>query len=344
MGGRMNKGDGKILVIQTAFIGDAILTLPMIQVLKRNYPDSSIDVVVVPRAAELFANHPAVSEIISYEKHGADSGLKKFAAIANRLRQRGYDLIVTPHRSMRSALLTRWIKGKQSIGFDRSAGKWFFVHKVKYDASAHEIERNLSLLKPLGLQYAGSELPMLYPSQEDRQSVDRILNESGVRRDEPMVAVAPGTIWNTKRWPVKNFTEVCIRLAGGGDRIVLVGGKEDEALCEEIRKSAGSHNVVNTAGKLSLLQSAEALRRCRILISNDSAPMHLAVAVGTRVIAVFGATVPEFGFAPRGKNDIVVEIKGLKCRPCAIHGGKKCPIKTFDCMLKISPEDVLGKM
>jgi heptosyltransferase-2 len=129
----------------------------------------------------------------------------------------------------------------------------------------------------------------------------------------------------------------------GGFNVLLVGSREDEELCREICAMTQTNKVVNAAGKLSLLQSAELIRHCRVLISNDSAPMHLAVAVGTPVVAIFGATVPEFGFAPRGPHDIVIETKGLKCRPCSIHGGKKCPIKTFECMMAITPEIVVKK-
>jgi heptosyltransferase-2 len=125
---------------------------------------------------------------------------------------------------------------------------------------------------------------------------------------------------------------------------MLIGGKEDADLCDKIASGAKEKNVFNTAGKLSLLQSAELIRRSRALVSNDSAPMHIAVAVGTPVVAIFGATVPAFGFAPRGISDVVIETNGLKCRPCSIHGGNECPIKTFECMLAIKPEMLLNNV
>ncbi|MBM2841153.1 MAG: hypothetical protein HW412_1681, partial [Bacteroidetes bacterium] len=122
------------------------------------------------------------------------------------------------------------------------------------------------------------------------------------------------------------------------------GGKEDAALCEEIGNAISPVNVLNAAGELSLLQSAELIRQCILLVSNDSAPMHLAVGVRTPVVAIFGATVPRFGFAPRGKRDIVAEINDLLCRPCSIHGGDRCPIKTFVCMNDLSPQLVHAKV
>ena len=331
------------LVIQTAFIGDAILTLPLIQTLKRNYPQSSIDVVVVPRTAEVFLNHPSISEIIPYDKRGRDKGIKGFLRLYSKLRKKNYELIIVPHRSLRSALLTWLLRPKLSIGFDRSSGSWWFKKIVHYDSAAHEIERNLSLLNPLRISSDESILPRLHPSVQDGQVVDSIMDDFGLNKQASIIAIAPGTIWNTKRWPADRFAAACKQLSTTKcDAVVLLGGKEDYALCAEIMTISRSAKGFNAAGKLTLLQSAELIRRCKLLISNDSAPMHIAVAVGTPVIAIFGATVPEFGFAPRGPYDVIIEIKGLKCRPCSIHGGKHCPIKTFECMLAISPETVVN--
>jgi heptosyltransferase II len=333
-----------ILVIQTAFIGDAILTLPLIQVLKKNFSNSSIDVVVVPRTADIFSHHPAISNIIPYDKRGRDRGLIGFWRLRNQLRAKNYDLIVIPHRSLRSALLGWLLKPNVRIGFDRSAGRWLFTGIAHYDPTEHEIGRNLSLLSPLALLINKNELPQLYPSAEDIQAVDSVLKSFGLKEGNHIITAAPGTIWNTKRWPTDRFATMCKILSNECSAVLLVGGKEDSALCEEIALMSNAKNVFNAAGKLSLLQSAELIKRSRVLISNDSAPMHLAVAVAAPVIAIFGATVPEYGFAPRGENDIVIETKGLTCRPCSIHGGETCPVGTFECMLAITPEFVVSKV
>jgi heptosyltransferase-2 len=346
-----SNGDGvvgrtfnNILVIQTAFIGDAILTLPLMQVLKKNYPQSSIDVVVVPRTVDIFSHHPAISSIIPYDKRGKDNGLIGFWRLRNQLRAKNYDLIVIPHRSIRSALLAWLLKPNVRIGFDRNAGRFLFTRIVYYDPTEHEIDRNLSLLSPLSLLINKIELPQLYPSDEDAQVVDSVLDSFGLNEENHIITVAPGTIWNTKRWPADRFATMCKQLSSECSAVLLVGGKEDSAMCEEIAGMSKAKNVFNVAGKLSLLQSAELIKRSQVLISNDSAPMHIAVAVATPVVAIFGATVPEYGFAPRGAHDIVIETKGLKCRPCSIHGGKTCPIGTFECMLAITPELVVNKV
>ena len=340
----MEESFDKILVIQTAFIGDAILTLPLIQALKIHYPNSSIDVIVAPRTAEIFAHHPAISKIIQYDKRGSDKGIKGLRRMRNELRTTNYDLVLVPHRSLRSAFLTWLLHPSLSIGFDTSAGRWLFKRIVRYNSSFHEIERNLSLLSSLKLPTIVAELPRLYPSNQDVQILDSIMSTDKLNSYKNIIALAPGTIWNTKRWPVDRFAAVCQRVASENIAIVLIGGKEDEALCRHVTEIAQRKNVFNAAGKLTLLQSAELIRRCKVLISNDSAPMHIAVAMGTPVVAIFGATIPGFGFAPRGPRDIVVETNGLKCRPCSIHGGKRCPIKTFECMMAIDPEVVVSKL
>jgi heptosyltransferase-2 len=159
-----------------------------------------------------------------------------------------------------------------------------------------------------------------------------------------MVAIAPGSVWNTKRWIQEHFVGLIKILVDEGYSIAVVGGAEDASLCQEIERATGNERVLNAAGRLMLLQSAELLRRCKVVVSNDSAPMHLAGAVGTPVVAIFGATVPQFGFGPTGALDEVVETLGLPCRPCSIHGGDACPIGTFVCMKQITPGQVLEKV
>jgi heptosyltransferase-2 len=332
-----------ILVVQTAFIGDAILTLPLIQTLKKNYPAAQIDVVVVPRAAELFANHPDIANIFAYDKRKTDRGVVGFFRFRKKLLRYRYDLAIVPHRSLRSVLLTASLHPTKSICFDRSVGKWLFHLQVHYKSELHEIDRNLSLLHPLGIRDNIGDVPKLYPSIEDQKTIDVLWKQWNFGRHR-VVALAPGSIWATKRWLPERFAEVAKYFIQEKYCVVLIGGKEDQKLCENIRLQAGSDGIVVAAGELSLLQSAELIRRCEVLLSNDSAPLHLATAVQTPVVAIFGATVPQFGFAPRGEHDVVLGIKGLVCRPCAIHGGNRCPIGTFDCMNNMSVQTVVHAM
>jgi heptosyltransferase-2 len=215
---------------------------------------------------------------------------------------------------------------------------------VAYEQRLHEVDRNLQLLRPLGITPDGKESPHLFPSSEDRLVVDRFLALNKISDSQQLIGIAPGTVWNTKRWHIEGFIKLSQRLAADGFHIVLIGGPEDAARCRDICSNVGARGVTSSAGFFTLLQSAEMIRRCRLLVSNDSAPMHLAVGMQTPVVAIFGATIPEFGFAPYGRYDVVIETNGLPCRPCSIHGGDRCPITTFDCMVRISAEDVYTKI
>ncbi len=338
------KSPDSVLVFQTAFLGDVVLTLPMIQILRKNFPLAELDVVTTPRAAELLAHHPAISAIITYDKRQSQKGIMGILALAQTLRLRKYDAAVVPHRSFRSALVIALSNIPVRIGFSTSAGRFFYNYIGEYVRSKHEIERNYALVTPYGIKVNSRELPSLYPSLDDVNAVNKFLFEREILQQRKLIAIAPGSVWNTKRWLLERFSELSVLLAYDGWEIILVGGKEDAELGEAIVESAKHKNIHDATGKLSLLQSAELIGRCKVLVTNDSAPLHIGVAMRTPVIAIFGATVPSFGFAPYGKDDIVIETHGLLCRPCAIHGGNKCPIGTFDCMKKIETRMVYGKV
>jgi heptosyltransferase-2 len=332
-----------ILVIQTAFIGDVVLTLPLIQVTKEYFANASVDVVTIPRAGELLRNHSSIREVILYDKKGLDRGWMGFWKHVRALRERQYDLAIIPHRSLRSALLALLAGVPLRIGFRKGGGQLLHTKSVKYEKDIHEIERNLSLLEGIGIEHRERVLPVIYPSKEVEQRIQRLLKEL-MFDGKKLIAIAPGTVWNTKRWLKDRFGEVAKELVQDGFCVVLIGGNEDRPLCEEIVQLGGGEGIASLAGRLSLLESAEVIRRCKAMICNDSAPMHIAVGMKTPVVAIFGATVPEFGFAPYGARDIVVETRGLRCRPCSVHGGEQCPIKTFDCMKNITAEKVLAKV
>ena len=334
----------RILVIQTAFLGDVILTLPLVQVLKEFFAFSLIDVVVIPKAASILSGHPAIRKAVEFDKRGKDRGLFGLWKLAMKLRSEHYSIALVPHRSLRSALLAFLAGIPIRVGFARGGGRFFFSSRVAYIRDAHEIERNLSLLKGIGISQYPFRRPVVSPSQEDSTRVADFLSGSFGSQTPGLVALAPGTVWNTKRWYKDRYAELAARLSADGLGVVLIGGREDQELCGEIAATSGTTMIADASGKLSLLQSAELVRLSRILVCNDSAPLHLATAVGTPIVAIFGATVPEFGFGPVGDRDIVVETRGLSCRPCSIHGGDRCPIKTFECMDRITSERVYQKI
>ena len=329
-----------VLVVQTAFPGDVILTLPLVQILKRSIPDVLVDMIVIPKCAELLNNHTSINEVIIYDKKNTESGLKSFLRKVRIVRNKNYDCAFIPHRSFRSALMVKMADIPKRIGFTKSAGNFLYTDKVSYDKNIHEIDRNCSLLRAIGIKDPGKEYPQLFPSFHDKKKVSHYLSDHGIQHMSNIIGIAPGTVWKTKQWPVERFSELVNKLVMSGYHTVLIGGNEDVEICEKIKSKGNSQFILNAAGKLTFLQSAELISRCRLLVTNDSAPMHLAVAMKTTVVAIFGATIPEFGFAPYGDSDIVIETKGLTCKPCSIHGGNKCPVKTFDCMINIKVDDV----
>lgn len=328
----------RILILQSAFLGDVVLTLPLLQTAKVRFPEAEVDFLAIPAAGNVLETHPDIAELIIYDKRGRDRGTGSFLRLMRRLRRKRYDLALVPHRSIRSALLTAGAGIARRIGFDRSAGAFLFHQAIPYPAGVHEINRNLHLLAPFGIDPQLRVYPRLYFDEADDAALAGWRRANDVGENEPLIAMAPGSVWATKRWLPEEFARLADRLADR-HRIVLVGGPADGTVTETIRKLA-NRKPLNAAGLLTPRQSARLIRDCRLLVSNDSAPMHLAVAVGTPVVAVFGATVPAFGFYPYGERDRVVEINGLPCRPCGIHGGQQCPIGTFECMKGIRAERV----
>jgi heptosyltransferase II len=330
----------KILIIQTAFIGDVVLVTPLIKASRAHFPFATVDIMVIPAAANIVETNPALDRVIIYDKHKSQSGWRGFAAVARKLRQEHYDLLLAPHRSLRSAMLAWWSRAPIRVGFSTSSGARLFSHRVVYNQSDHETERNLSLLTPLGID-PGLIRPEIFPTDADRFVVDQLLTGLS-RANAPFIAMAPGSIWATKRWPADAFRRLAEKADVAGLAVIWVGGESDRLLCESI--SRGSHGRwINSAGRLTLRQSAELIRRAEVLVSNDSAPLHLASAVNAPAVAIFGPTVPAFGFAPSSDSSVVVQ-QILSCRPCSIHGGKKCPIDTHECMTSISPAMVFTEV
>lgn len=325
----------RVLIIQTAFLGDVILTLPVVQVLKKENPDWQIDFLCIPATEILFRHNPLVNKLIVYDKRGSDS----FSSIKNEVKN-NYDVVISPHRSMRSSLIAFFSKAKTRITFDKTSQSFLYTDKIKYVTGIHEIQRNLSLLRPLGIEEENIVKPDLYLSGDEESSIDKFLSAEDVRKEDDLIALAPGSVWFTKRYPKEKFAEVLSLLKNTNLKVFLIGGEADKELGDFLISNSGNKNIINTIGKLNVLESAELIRRCKVLLTNDSAPLHIANSVGTKVISLFGATVPQFGFFPYGKDDVILETEGLKCRPCSIHGGDKCPIGTFVCMHNIKEQMV----
>jgi heptosyltransferase-2 len=313
------------LVIQTAFLGDVVLTTPLLGVLAERH--GPVDVVTTPAAAPLLETHPAVRQVIPYDKRGRDRGLTGILGLARRIAGARYDIAYLPHRSLRSAALAFLARVPSRVGFD-DGWPLLYTETRRRPRTGHEIDRLLGLVGAP----AGAHPPTLHPLPEDERVVEQCLTNAGIAGD--FVALAPGSIWGSKRWPY--YEELASQLAEHL-AIVVVGGLEDAALgrsiAEAVRGTGG--RVLDACGRLTLLQSAALIGRARLLVTNDSAPLHLASALGTRVVALFGPTVPEFGFGPIGDGDLALGLTELTCRPCSDHGPPACPLGHHRCMREL---------
>jgi heptosyltransferase-2 len=248
---------------------------------------------------------------------------------------------LSPHKSLRSALLLFLAAIPCRVGFKQSKGWFLFQERVQRDAERHDVERNLSVLQVFGIKPEDCDRALALPvSEAARQNVDRLLRSLGVNVDKVIVGVNAGSVWPTKRWTAEGFARVIALIKERHDcEVLLFGGPEDAAINSDIQQQSGAA-AFNLAGKLPLRELGAAVSLCQVFITNDSGPMHVAVARDVPTVAIFCATTPALGFYPYSSRAIVVQ-KRLSCRPCGSHGGRRCPLGTEDCMRLIQPEDVL---
>ena len=323
------------LVIQTSFLGDTVLTTPLIAELARRGP---VDVVTTPASARLLANNPNIRSVVPFDKRGLDGGVFGFLKMARRLRGFGYESAYLAQGSMRSAALAMAAGVSRRVGFASHAGRMLYTEKVEYREDLHHAVRLLRLASP---DATAADRPRLYPGIPERGAVDRFLALHDVHDEGlPLVALAPASIWGTKRWPY--YAELAQALSGRA-RIVVVGSTDDTSLADEICRTAGQTSM-NAAGVLSLLGSAELIRRCNLLVTNDSAPQHLASAVDTPTVTIFGPTVPTFGFGPLARHSQTLGNAELACRPCHKHGPQRCPLSHWKCMRELTPSAVAARV
>lgn len=338
------------LVVQTAFIGDMVLTTPLIARLAEKGP---VDVVATPVNAPLLRNNPAVRDVIVYDKRGAHRGVRGFLHVAAAIRRRDVNGRTVPRGtkqafmaqgSIRSALLMRAAGIHAITGFATSDARWLYSTVVPYSRELHHTARLLSLA---GLNRPGetSARPLLHTSIADEEAASLVTSAPATRTGFRFIMLAPGSVLADKRWPY--YAELAIQLADiyPDCTTVLTGGKSDHALCEEIVKktsAAGVRAPLNTAGVLSLTGTAALMKRAILVVTNDSAPLHLASAMNTPTVAIFGATVPALGFGPLSEQHAIVERSGPDCQPCRMHGASKCPEGRWKCIGHITVDEVLA--
>ena len=330
----------KILVIQTAFPGDAILTLPLIQELYVLFNNSQIDVICIPATAEIFSASPFVNKVIILDKKNSHKLLFSIIHFSKQIKKEKYNKVFTPHRSFRTSLIVLLSGIKDSTGFDISSISFIYANKIKYETKFHEVERNLRLISNYKNIINWNILPVVKAGFESHKKVEEYLTQFNTQK---LAAVAPGSVWQTKIYPEEYYNKVISFLLSSGFTVVLIGGKSDSNVCDKIA-TLFEKNVISAAGKFSIVESIELLKKCELLVCNDSAPSHMAMSADIPAITIYCSTVPSFGFYPYNEKSSYVSFDNLECKPCGIHGHNKCPIKTFDCGWKLLPENVIEKI
>lgn len=327
----------KVIIIQTAFLGDVILATSLLRATRTSFPNASIHFLTIPECSSV--GQGFADRLISFDKRNRIGNHRRWLGLVRELRQEKYNLALVPHRSPRSALTAYMANIPIRIGFNKGIGTALFTHRASYEKTEYEGLRNLKLLEFFG-GVSDNGLPELRPSKDDEELVDVLLDNMGITPGK-YITFAPGSVWMTKRWKIEYYRQLATRLTTEyGYPVLTIGGKEDATVCESIALD----RQFNLAGQLSVLQSAALVRRSRLMVSGDTAPAHMATAMRVNQVIIFGSTTPEFGFFPPTSQAKAIGIK-LLCRPCSGHGRDFCPRwGSLKCLNLVKPEMVFQEI
>ena len=340
-----NVEPNRILIIKPSSLGDIIHALPTLAVLRSRFPDASITWLVKSEWAEILDGNPNLNEVLS-----VNFDITKWPSLIRMLRGKGFDLVIDLQGLLRSALLAKLSGASIVVGFakGREGSPWFYSHQVPLlitegkswrSWDMHAVDRNLCVAKFLGANLA---VPQFWlPNHDDDQKiVCEWLHESGVRESDRLVAMAPMTRHAIKNWPVEQFIKVAQSLVKFDQVKVLLIGTKDTKVSRLFEQVLGTR-VVNFMGKTRVRQLSAVFDRVELLIANDSAPLHIAVARGRPIVAIFGPTNPKatgpYGF----QHSPHLLTYSLPCRPC---GERVCRnAKPLECLTSISVQEVLRR-
>lgn len=307
----------------------------MIDALKMTFPKAEIHFLTKESFRVLLEDHPAIHSVISLPKK--KSNITSIFDLVKTINASDFDYIIDLHANLRSHLICLFSKVPvlkySNKRWTRLKLVWF---KKKPSMTFHTVDHYFKTLEPLGISNFQKK-PVLPLSKAANEYIDRFLNHLNIYH-EKLIAIAPASLHYTKQWLIERYGRLAKILAEKGTIKVLVIGSKNE---RELNHQIPSHpNIINVVGQVDLRYLPALLSRCRVLVCNDSGPMHIAGAVGTPVVAIFGSTVPELGFYPVGEDDVIVDVP-LSCRPCHLHGRRKCPKDHFLCMTSIEVNDIL---
>lgn len=323
----------KILVIQTAFIGNAVLAAALLEKLNQFYPTAAISILVRKGNEDLFEEHPYLDQVLIWDKK--KNKYRDLWRILQVIRKERFDLVVNVHRFASTGFLTVFSGAKHTVGFHKNPFSFFYSTKVTHLVAdgVHEVQRNQALIEHVTDQEPAR--PRLYPSEKHVAQVSLL-------KRNPYVCIAPSSVWFTKQFPEDKWVEL-IHSLPPNLIVYIIGGIDDHAIGERITKSVNEpERVINLCGQLRFLESAALQKEAIRNFVNDSAPMHFASAVNAPVTAIYCSTIPAFGYGPLSNDHAIVESKeNLSCRPCGIHGLQQCPRGDFACAYSISKEQIV---
>jgi len=323
-----------ILIVRFSAIGDILLMTPLLRALRRRHPEARVTVLTKAVFAPLLAHNPRVTEVIGWEE------TRSLASLGRELKGRGFSHQLDLHGSLRSLALRRRIGGRWTTYPKHRLARAALIRAKRdiYRDRRPTAERYFDAARGLDVAPDEGSLEM-FLSRPTLGAAEQFLGERGIGAVRQLIAVAPGAAHFTKRWPLHHWTALVRRLVDAGNDIVVVGGPEDGAVADTVAE-AGGERAVSAAGRFDLPGSAAVLKRARALISGDTGVMHMATAVGTPVVALFGPTVEPFGFFPYHAKATVLQ-RELYCRPCSAFGGAQCPEVHHRCLQDLTPDDVL---
>ena len=324
----------KVLIIQTAFLGDAVLITSLLEKIRVESPSSTIHLLVRKGLEDIFKAYPQgnFGQVWTYDK---SNKLKSWWALRNELTKEKFDQVFVAQRFFGMGLLSISIGAKKVVGFDKNPLSLFFDEKVPHEfgQGKHETERNTQLLA----SWLGPHLhkPFLNASHLNNFPVDL--------QPKKYLSISPGSVWETKRFTVHKWIDF-IRLLPLDQEIVLMGSAAEKHLSDEIEQAfmGSSRHISNACGRFNLQEAIAVFQQSLMSFVNDSGPLHICSAVNTPTVAIFCSTIPAFGFGPLAKQNKIIEVKEkLTCRPCGDHGKKSCPEIHFNCANSIDVQEML---
>jgi len=325
----------RILIIQTAGIGDVILCTSMLEKLHKHHPNAKIDFLLKKGNEQLFKNHPFLNQVLIWDK--SDHKYRNLLDLIILIQDQNYDLLVNVQRFLSTGIVSLFSKAKYRIGFSKNPLSLFYSKRIKHriEAGIHEIDRNSMLIE----KWTDSEriLPKLYPIKSHYAKVSQY-------KTQEYICIAPSSLWTTKELPIEKWVEFLDRI-DPQLYVYFLGSKMDILRCKEIKTNTSHSNSLILSGKLTFLETIVLMKDAKMNYVLDSAALHMASTVNAKTTAIFCSTTPEFGFGPLADQSIIIESElDLKCKPCGLHGKKKCKKQNFKCVKTIDTNKLLKQI